>query len=100
MENNTFYSRQFLNDTKGLATAECEIELTSWMLEGVIRLSDCSRSIHLDFSCYEIEDLVEANNKINRLLFIFNKFKSNFDRLSQEFIDTADERKEKNSVKV
>lgn len=86
------YKRGFLNEEKGMAAFEIDIETSdNWNSTGIpsyasahICLSDCSRKIHLEFDVGSVEDAARIKKKVFSLLQVVQEF---HDKLN-EAIDT------------
>lgn len=65
-----YYSRKFLNKKQGVAAVETVFE--SWDsvsgFDSTVSISDCSRSIRLDFSVYSCNDLAASYAKLQLLI--------------------------------
>lgn len=63
------YRRGFLNDDRGMAAYETDIELWHEGLSSIsFKLSDCNRQVSLDLSYDNAEAKTQINNKIQRLI--------------------------------
>jgi hypothetical protein len=81
-----YHKRQFLNEKKGPAMVEATLTNCSWDdpdpkvgkrfldLEGSVKLTDCSRSVELDFSANNQEQAYAAVYKLERLIAVLDGF--------------------------
>lgn len=70
------YQRGFLNDDRGIAAFDCDIEIWHPTLSSItFKISDCNRQVALDFSYDGAEAKEKINNKIQRLIDELNKCK-------------------------
>lgn len=83
-----YYSRKFLNKKQGVAAVE--VKFDSWDygygFDSEVVISDCSRSVRLDFSVYNLKDLAEKYAKLNGLIEELSKLQ---DHLTQNYEDIA-----------
>lgn len=81
---NYVYNRKFLNPKKGLASIEWHVEdykssyNEGYTIDGDVTISDCSRTITLDFFSSSDEDVHAAIYKIEYLMMQLEEFKRNF----------------------
>jgi hypothetical protein len=65
-----YYSRKFLN--KGRGVAAIEIDFASWHFDVgfdcSVNISDCSRTVRLDFDVYTEKELKSAKDKLEGLI--------------------------------
>lgn len=77
-EERVHHKRTFLNAEDGMAALEASVSNHSWTnkedgkhftnIDGGLCITDCSRSISLNFSVNDAESLAKAVQKANRLL--------------------------------
>lgn len=73
-----YKSRKFLNKDSGVAAIETRFEMSNdyfysgW--EAGVTISDCRKSVDLDFCCYSVKDVDDTINKISVLLTELEKF--------------------------
>lgn len=78
MSEQLYHRRCFLNETTGAAMVEVEVTNSSWTNDktneynpsygGSVHLTDCSRSIELDFGFDSAETARDALRKLDRLI--------------------------------
>jgi hypothetical protein len=74
--NKRSYRRGFLNDERGIAAFDCDIEIWHPTLSSItFKISDCNRQVALDFSYDGAEAKEKINNKIQRLIDELNNCK-------------------------
>ncbi len=71
------YWRGFLNDERGVAVFDCDLEIWHPTLSSItFKITDCNRQVALDFSYDGAEAKVKINNKIQRLIDELTRVKS------------------------
>ena len=99
------HSRKFLNKKKGTAHIEVTAENYEWSAGGfdaTVSISDCRRSINLDFSVYNKKDLDEKIQKLDVLITELTKLQDIFIENKDavyESIEAADKKRKENSKK-
>lgn len=68
MKDLKYYDRGFLNQDKGMASYEANVEANSYGVDASLLLSDCYRQITLDFSYYSDKQYSERLEKVDLLL--------------------------------
>lgn len=73
-----FHDRRFLNADSGAAVVEADLYDNSWndknngerhvSVSGTLHVTDCARSISLDFSYHDLDDAREQVRKLDRLI--------------------------------
>jgi hypothetical protein len=94
-----YHSRKFLNKTQGLAAIECTVD--SWDfgegIEAEVKITDCSRSVRLDFSFYDAESLPQMYKKLTLFLEQVEKmhdyFVENYEDIAQAMKEKEEKRK-------
>jgi len=63
------HRRQFLNATDGLAAFEWHVDIGDKKdsVEAQFEISDCNRTVVLEFGSYSLEQVEEARTKVTRL---------------------------------
>ena len=59
-----YHSRKFLNSKKGIAAIECSAEMESKWCNVGVKITDCNRTVNLDFDFNSIKDFKEKRTKI------------------------------------
>lgn len=59
-----YHSRKFLNSKKGIAAIECSAEMESKWCNVGVKITDCNRTVNLDFDFNSIKDFKEKRNKL------------------------------------
>jgi hypothetical protein len=77
-EKRLFHRRCFLNDETGAAMLEAYVDDNSWVhaqtqerhasYDGSMQITDCSRSVSLEFSFSDVEDARQQLRKLDRLI--------------------------------
>ena len=105
----TVTSRKFLNKDSGMAAIQTRFDFNpQWIYAGgweaTVSLTDCSRSINLDFSAFSEKDIDKALGKISLLLTEFEKLGNlmlEYREAAQEHIKKAvEERKRRKARKT
>lgn len=94
-----YYSRRFLNKKQGVAAVE--VKFDSWDYGGgfdsEVVISDCSRSVRLDFCTYSHKDLAEKYTKLNGLIEELSKlqdhFTENYEAIAARITEKQEEQK-------
>ena len=78
MKKKTYDSRKFLNKDHGIAAIETHFDFDpSWRYSGgweaYVSISDCSRSVRLEFGAYTEKDIDRTLNKISTLMVELEK---------------------------
>ena len=95
--------RSFLNKKDGVAAIETSLELDQYSpyLTGSINLSDCHRTVHLDFHAYSKKGLRDVGYKIEKLYDAVTKFRDTFyqnlDEMEKQFDMYNDDKKYRNA---
>lgn len=71
-----YYSRKFINKGKGTAFIENSFSVSSYSIDGGIKLSDCNRNIDLDFHMWDKKSIKEKIDKLDILINEFTAAKS------------------------
>lgn len=95
------YRRKFLNKKQGLASIE--IKFDSWDygygFDSEVVITDCSRSVRLDFSVYNEKDLSEKYLKLQELISELNELQNhlteNYEDISTKIKEGEIERKKR-----
>jgi len=68
MKSKEYRSRKFLNSKHGLAAIEAHCYVNDWSMEADVTLSDCNRSINLEFSVWKEKDYAEKFKKLSLII--------------------------------
>lgn len=67
-----YLDRVWLNPEGGRASIECKAEMSRYShsanLEASVEISDCTRSVTLEFGAYTLEDAIRVQAKLRRLI--------------------------------
>jgi hypothetical protein len=77
-----YYKRGFLNKKEGIAAFECQVDALS-LDEGTafFKITDCNRSISLDFDWWKNKPKKMAVDKLNALITEMTKFRDEISNL-------------------
>ncbi len=83
MENKShkYYKRGFLNKDEGMAAFSCDVSVDAEdypYLHASLTVTDCNRSVCLDFNCSSLECIENAKHKIDVLISELVHFKEEF----------------------
>jgi hypothetical protein len=104
MDNFKYHSRKFLNKKTGLAAIEVDLSIWEYTagFDSTIEISDCSRSVRLDFSAYSIDDLAEKYKKLTLLQDEINGlhtyFVDNYEKMADAIKKAEEKRKKENKL--
>jgi hypothetical protein len=59
-----YYSRKFLNSKKGIAAIECSADMESKWCNIGVKISDCNKTVNLDFDFNTVKDFKEKRAKL------------------------------------
>lgn len=59
-----YYSRKFLNSKKGIAAIECSADMESKWCNIGVKISDCNKTVNLDFDFNTVKDFKEKRTKL------------------------------------
>lgn len=97
-----YYSRKFLNKKQGVAAVE--VKFDSWDygygFDSEVVISDCSRSVRLDFSVYNHKDLAEKYTKLNGLIEELSKLQDHFTVNYESIADKITEKQEEQKKRI
>lgn len=99
------YSRKFLNSDRGIAAIQCEVELTNYgvdvsngYVDAAITISDCHKTVHLDFSMYSKKDVARKLAKMELLIAEMVKFQTALKKAGAEYGKPLDKTETKKPV--
>jgi hypothetical protein len=95
-----YYSRKFLNKSKGTALIEASVGITSYSMDGTICISDCYRKVELDMHIYNKQTLKEKSDKIDLLIKELNLFRDFINNNSEYFLKLKEDNKDKDILSV
>lgn len=91
-------ARRFLNNSQGIGALQCQVSRTSYgkepeygYVDADISISDCHRSIMLDFSIHEKKDVAQRLAKIDQLIVDLVKFQTALKQASADYIKKKEE---------
>jgi hypothetical protein len=86
-------TRRFLNNSQGIGALQCQVSRTSYgkdpeygYVDADISISDCHRSIVLDFSMHDKKDAAQRLAKIDQLIVDLVKFQTALKQATADFI--------------
>jgi len=82
-----YYSRKFLNKSKGTALIEASVDICAYSMGGTICISDCYRKVELDMHIYDKQSFKEKSEKINLLIKELSLFKDFIDNNANYFFE-------------
>ena len=59
-----YHSRKFLNSKKGIAAIECSADMESKWCNIGVKISDCNKTVNLDFDFNTVKDFKEKRTKL------------------------------------
>jgi hypothetical protein len=90
-------TRRFLNNSQGIGAMQCQVSRTSYgkdpeygYVDADISISDCHRSIVLDFSMHDKKDAAQRLAKIDQLIVDMVKFQTALKQAADDFIKDKD----------
>ena len=105
-ERNYLKARRFLNSSQGIAALQCHVSRTSYgkepqygYVDADISISDCHRSVMLDFNINEKKDVAQKLAKIDQLIVDMVKFQTALKQASADFIKQKEEAAKKPKTK-
>ena len=72
MANNLYYKRTFLNKKEGTALVECRVRGDTF---GTVKITDCNRSVTLEFNSYDEPKRDLMAYKIDKLISELTAFR-------------------------
>lgn len=97
-----YNSRKFLNKKSGLAAIESSLE--SWEygdgFDCNLTISDCNRTVSLDFSAYDVSDLPLKYQKLTLLLGEVNKLHSYYTENYEDMVEVLKKQEEKRKERI
>lgn len=94
-----YNSRKFLNKKSGLAAIECSVEKWGFGsgIDTSVQISDCNRSVNLDFSVFSLSELPVMYQKLTLLQEEIGKLHSylteNYEAMATELKEAEAKRK-------
>jgi hypothetical protein len=82
-----YYSRKFLNKSKGTALIESSVDISPYSMDGTICISDCYRKVELDMHIYNQQSLKEKSHKLDLLIKELTLFKSFIDNNANYYFE-------------
>jgi hypothetical protein len=82
-----YYSRKFLNKSKGTALIESSVDISPYSMDGTICISDCYRKVELDMHIYDKKSLKEKYDKLELLIKELTLFKDFIDNNADYYFE-------------
>jgi len=95
-----YYSRKFLNKTKGTAMIEIRADISTYSMDGTITISDCYRKTELDMHIYDKKSLKEKSDKLNLLITELTLFKEFIDNNTDYYFELKAKNKDKSLIEL
>ena len=90
-------TRKFLNTNQGIAAMQCHVSRTTYgeerdygYVDADISISDCNRSVMLDFNINDKKDVAQKLAKIDQLIVDMVKFQTALKQAADDFIKDKD----------
>ncbi len=93
MKTPKYYSRKFLNKTRGTATVEIDGNSSSWHISMDVAISDCNRKICLEFYANNSKEIKDKIAKLDLLISELNKAKEFFVNEAVPFFESEQKKK-------
>jgi len=95
-----YYSRKFLNKSKGTALLEVRADITSYSIDGTICILDCYRKVELDMHIYDKKSLKEKSDKLDLLIKELNLFKDFINNNTAYYFELKEKNKDKSILSM
>ena len=96
----SYYSRKFLNKTKGTAMIEIRADISAYSIDGTICISDCYRKSELDMHIYDKKSLKEKSDKLDLLIKELTLFKEFIDTNADYYFELKAKNKDKSLIEL
>jgi len=95
-----YYSRKFLNKSKGTALIEASVDISAYSMGGSICISDCYRKVELDLHIYDKKSFKEKSDKLNLLIKELILLKEFIDNNSDYYFELKLKNKDKSLLSI